>query len=175
MSGTLIRSEFVPFNGSQHTTKDFDCGKKPLNNYLQLSAKKHMAANLSRTFVVPYTLSNKESKARIAAFYTLVNNSVEANTLPKNKKLAHYPVPIILIGQLAVDKQFRGQGLGAKTLITALRHAYNISAMPAGIPSYGVVLDVLDEDAKAFYNAFDFFIEISPHKLFAPMTSLKEV
>jgi hypothetical protein len=47
--------------------------------------------------------------------------------------------------------------------------------MPAGIPSYGVVLDVLDEDAKAFYNAFDFFIEIAPHKLFAPMTSLKEV
>jgi ribosomal protein S18 acetylase RimI-like enzyme len=175
MSANSIASDFVPLNQSEQTTKGFDCGHESLNNFLKLAAKRHMALGLSRTFVVPYRLTGDQKKGHIAAFYTLVNNSVEVDTLPENKKLSRHPVPIILIAQLGVDNKFKGQGLGSKTLITALRHAHKIATASGGIPSYGVVLDVLNDDAKAFYDSFDIFVELTPSRLFVAMASLSDI
>ena len=84
-------------------------------------------------------------------------------------------VPVILLAQLGIDQRFRRQGLGAKTLVYALRHAYEIANNPKGLPAMGVVLDVLDHDALAFYQSFEFFLPLTdnPMKLFVPMASLE--
>lgn len=47
--------------------------------------------------------------------------------------------------------------------------------MPVDTPFYGVVLEVLDGEAEAFYDAFDLSIEVALHKLFTPMASLNNV
>ena len=41
----------------------------------------------------------------------------------------------------------------------------------------GVVLDVLDQDALAFYRSFDFFLPLTdnPMKLFVPIASLESL
>lgn len=167
-----INSHFVPINLTQISTKGFDCGKKPINNFLKHYAAKNMANKLSTTFVLPYRETPEEKKGRIAAFYTLANSTVAPYELPE-AKLPRYPVPIILLAQLGVHNAFQGQRLGEKTLIYALRHAFSVITKDDGIPSYGVVLDVLDEDAKRFYQRFKYFIEIAELKLFIPLSELE--
>jgi GNAT superfamily N-acetyltransferase len=80
----------------------------------------------------------------------------------------------VLVAQLGVNAAHQRKGLGTKTVITALLHAHQISIAPNGIPSLGVVLDAIDEDALAFYSALDFFIPFAgiPNKLFVPMESI---
>lgn len=139
-----------------------------------------MALNLNRTFVLPYTpeaYTGKESpeKSHVAAYYTLAHQTLVREELPDPSQLPRYPIPVILLAQLGIDRRFHRQGLGAKTLVHVLRHAFQIASNPNGIPALGIVLDVLDQEALAFYRSFDFFLPLTdnPMKLFVPMGSLE--
>lgn len=173
----MKEAEFSPLDTRMVNVKQFDCGKSSINTYLRRYAAKNMALNLNRTFVLPYPGAESHSKHRIAAFYTFAHQTVAREEIPARDRLPRYPVPVILLAQLAVDSSFHGRGLGAKTLIYALRHAYRISSAPNGIPAVGVALDVLDQDAMRFYSHFDFFAPMTdkPMKLFVPMKSLESV
>lgn len=136
-----------------------------------------MALNLNRTYVLLNPAIQLSKKASIAAYYTLAHQTVVRAEIPNQNGLPRYPVPVVLLAQLGADMKFRGRGLGAKTLIRALRHAYWTATSPNGIPSVGVVLDVLDEDALKFYQSFDFFMPLTdkPMKLYVPMGSLEAI
>ncbi|MEJ2417024.1 MAG: GNAT family N-acetyltransferase [Exilibacterium sp.] len=173
-------TEFLPLDPRAINVKSFDCGKDAINTYLRRYAAKNMVLNLNRTFVLPYTpkaYTGKEGpeKSHVAAYYTLAHQTLVREELPDPSRLPHYPVPVILLAQLGIDRRFHRQGLGAKTLVHALRHAYQIANNPNGIPALGIVLDVLDQDALAFYQSFDFFSSLTdnPMKLFVPMRSLE--
>lgn len=173
-------TEFLPLDPSAINVKSFDCGKDAINTYLRRYAAKNMALNLNRTFVLPYIpedLAPKEGsgKSHVAAYYTLAHQTLVREELPDPSRLPRYPAPLILLAQLGIDRQFHRQGLGAKTLVHALRHAYQIASNPNGIPALGIVLDVLDQDALSFYQSFDFFLSLTdnPMKLFVPMASLQ--
>ena len=167
--------EFSPLDPRTINAKTFDCGKEAINVYLRRYAAKNMALNLNRTFVLPYTTGNTSEKPAVAAYYTLAHQTLVREELPDPSRLPRYPVPVILLAQLGIDQRFHRQGLGAKTLVHALRHAYQIASNPKSLPAMGVVLDVLDHDALSFYQSFDFFLPLSdnPMKLFVPMASLE--
>lgn len=167
--------EFLPLDPRTINVRTFDCGKDAINVYLRRYAAKNMALNLNRTFVLPYTTEDSSDKPQVAAYYTLAHQTLVREELPDPSRLPRYPVPVILLAQLGIDQRFRGQGLGAKTLVYALRHAYQIASNPKGLPAMGVVLDVLDHDALAFYQSFEFFLPLTdnPMKLFVPMASLE--
>ena len=170
-------TEFLPLDPSAINVKSFDCGKDAINTYLRRYAAKNMALNLNRTFVLPYipkALAPKK-KSHVAAYYTLAHQTLVREELPDPSRLPRYAVPVILLAQLGIDRRFHRQGLGAKTLVHALRHAYQIASNPNGIAALGIVLDVLDQDALAFYRSFDFFLPLTdnPMKLFVPMASLE--
>lgn len=166
--------EFSSLDPRTINVKTFDCGKDAINVYLRRYAAKNMALNLNRTFVLPYTTGNTSEEPEVAAYYTLAHQTLVREELPDPSRLPRYPVPVILLAQLGIDQRFHRQGLGAKTLVHALRHAYQIASNPNGLPAMGVVLDVLDHDALAFYQSFDFFLPLTdnPMKLFVPMASL---
>lgn len=170
-------NEFLPLDVRSVNVKQFDCGKSAINTYLRRYAAKNMALNLNRTFVLLNPDTQASTKQRIAAYYTLAHQTVARADIPVHDRLPRYPVPVILLAQLAVDLNFHGRGLGAKTLIHALRHAFRISTTPNGIPSAGIALDVLDQDALKFYSHFDFFAPMvdKPMKLFVPMESLESL
>lgn len=167
--------EFLLLDPRAINVKTFDCGKKSINVYLRRYAAKNMALNLSRTLVLPYTAEDNSEKPQVAAYYTLAHQTLIREELPDPSRLPRYPVPVILLAQLGIDQRFHRQGLGGKTLIHALRHAYQIASNPTGLPAMGVVLDVLDQDALAFYQSFGFFLPLTnnPMKLFVPMASLE--
>ena len=62
---------------------------------------------------------------------------------------------MVLLTKLAVDKQFKEQRLGEKTLITALRKSLELT--DTGLPALGVILDVSDADALGFYQHHEMF------------------
>ena len=167
--------EFLPLDPREINVKSFDCGKDAINIYLRRYAVKNMSLNLNRTFVLPYTSRESPEKSHVAAYYTLAHQTLVREELPDPSKLPRYPVPVILLAQLGIDRRFHRQGLGAKTLVHALRHAYQVASNPNGIPALGIVLDVLDQNALAFYRSFDFFLSLTdnPMKLFVPMASLE--
>jgi hypothetical protein len=70
---------------------------------------------------------------------------------------------------------FQKQGLGEKTLISALRQG--VCLTDKGLPTLGVVLDVLDNDALGFYQRFDTFQTFTddPMRLFIPMNVLRKL
>ncbi len=166
-------SQFVELDKTVHERKAFDCGTEELNLFLQQFAAKHRAAGISLTMVLPA----EDNKADICAYYTLSHTEIKRQSLPNSvaKRLPHYPIPVILIAQLAVDHQAHGQGLGKVTLIRALQHAFEIDEH---LPSYAVVVDALDEQVHGFYKQYG-FEEIDAHnhrkRLFLPMKTIAQL
>jgi len=166
-------SQFVELDKTIHDRQSFDCGKEELNLFLQQFAAKHRAAGISMTMVLPA----QDNTATICAYYTLSHTEIKRQSLPKSaaKRLPHYPIPVILIAQLAVYQQTQGQGLGKVTLIRALQHAVEIEEH---LPSYAVVVDALDGEVKGFYEQFGFeLLESHNHRkrLFLPMKTVAQL
>ncbi len=156
---------------TQHDTKPFDCGKLSMNQFLTRFAAKHAELGLSSTWVL--LEETKAAKFPVAAYYTLASATVSKASLPTEKSLPHYPIPVVLLARLAIDQRHQAKGLGAKMLISALRHAVQLTEQ--GLPAFGLVLDVLDEQALQFYQHFDFFEPLcdDPMRLFVSMNSLR--
>ena len=153
-------SQFVELDKAVHDRKSFDCGVEELNQFIQQFAARHRAAGISMTMVLPA----EEDKANICAYYTLSHTEINRQTLPKSvaKKLPYYPIPVILVAQLAVDKKVQGRGLGKITLIRALQHA---GAINEHLPSNAVVVDALDDQVQGFYEQFGFtFLDTHSHR-----------
>lgn len=167
------KKDFEAANKGLHDLKGFDCGKPTMNNFLNRNAVKHNELGLSRTYVLPEP--SKVGKAPVSACFTLANSYVLREEIPAEQSLPRYPIPVILLARLAVDNRYKGQGLGAKTLVYALRKALALSE--AGLPAYGVILDVLDEDAFSFYQSFGGFKPFTddPMRLYIPMKTVKQL
>jgi predicted N-acetyltransferase YhbS len=89
---------------------------------------------------------------RILGFVTLSPASLDAGDLPSGRKMPPYPVPILRVATLAVDRSARGLGLG-KAL---LRHAIGLAVrMSTEVGCAGIVVDV-KRDAEPFYSRFGF-------------------
>ena len=101
----------------RHDRSRFDCGSEHLNRYIRLQASQDARRRVSRVFAVP------EGSSEVVGFYTLSAASIERTSLPTTvaRRLPRYPVPVALIGRLAVDRHWRGRGLGSALLADAFR------------------------------------------------------
>jgi predicted GNAT family N-acyltransferase len=155
----------------KHNLKDFDCGKELLNNYLKNQAGQDVRRKLAACFV----LSEKETN-NVAGYYTLSNNSIPLSNFPEHiqKKLpkSYHSIPTSLLGRLAIDKKFKGKGIGKILLIDALKRSYEISKE---VGSFAVVVDPIDEEAEKFYAKFDFIKLPDSEKMFIATRTLEEL
>ncbi len=69
------------------------------------------------------------------------------------KRLPHYPVPVALIGRLAVDRRYAGQGLGSMLLADAIDR---VAFASQTLAVYAVVVDAKNDQARRFYERFGF-------------------
>lgn len=169
-----LAQRFVTLDPAVHDVKGFDCGKDALNTFLVRFAAKHARLGISSTWVLAET--GGTGKAPIAAFFTLAGHTVTRGGLPASQqRLPRFQLPVVLIAQLAVAKAHVRQGLGEKTLVTALRKA--VALTDAGLPAIGIVLDVLDEDAVGFYDHFGAFEPFTdnPMRLFMSMNVARQL
>lgn len=164
---------FVELDKSVHERKAFDCGNEELNKFLHEFAVRHREAGISKTML----LTASEDESQICCYYTLTHSEIKRETLPKPlaKKLPFYPIPVMLIAQLAVHKYAQGQGLGKVTLIRALEHAYEINKH---LPSFAVIVDALDDGVEGFYAQYGFQkLDIHGHRtrMFLPMKTVEQL
>ena len=104
---------------------------------------------------------------RVIGFYSLSAHSVPRDNLPKNLKLGGYgDLPFLMLGRLAVDKQYQGQGYGD----TLIFHALNSTVAAAEhIGILGLIVDAKNESAISFYEGFGFTrLESTPNRLVLP-------
>lgn len=146
---------FVELDKRLHDRKTFECGAPELNIFIQQYAQRHREAGISKTMVLPSMEQNENGASAICAFYTLSHTEIARETLSAQdaKKLPHYPIPVMLIAQLAIHSQMQGQGMGKVTLIRALRHCLEINVH---LPSYAVVVDALNDGVQHFYEQYGF-------------------
>lgn len=168
-----LKQAFVTADKSRHDLKEFDCGKPTMNEFLRRYAVKHGQLGLSKTYVLEGV--KEAPKKPIAAYYTLAGTAVTRSAIPTTQSLPGYPVPVVLLARLAVNIEYQGHGLGAKTLVYALRQAAILNK--AGLPAYGLILDVLDQQALDFYQHFEIFAPFTddPMRLFVPMKTLEHI
>lgn len=99
---------------------------------------------------------------------------MNCSDLPESlaKKLPRYPVPVALIGRLAVATDFQGKSLGSILLADACRKVTHASATLAVA---GIVVDAKDVAAAAFYQHFGFLtLPGQPARLLLPGTAFQE-
>jgi len=149
-----------------HERRSFDCGVEELNSYLQKYSNQHERKGIGRTYV-----ATKDNDARVLGYYTISSSAVAFDIVPEN--LPRHPVPIALVGRLAVDHTARRQRLGEILLVHALRSAQR-AARIVGI--YAVVVDAMDESAKSFYMKYG-FEELTDDRLhlYLPMKAIQRL
>jgi ribosomal protein S18 acetylase RimI-like enzyme len=132
-------------------TANFQCGSEPLNEYIRRYASQDVRKNVSRVFIA--TPENDTNK--LAGFFTLSAGSVSCSTLPVSlaRKLPRYPVPVALIGRLAVDHDSQDLGLGSILLADACQKVSQASNVLAVV---GIIVDAKDDKAISFYKHFGF-------------------
>lgn len=140
-------SPVVPLDGTQDLS-DFACGKPEMDTWLVRHALTNQALGATRTFVT--------CEGRVVrGYFSLAPSSVEfENTPPRiRKRLARYPVPVILLARLAVDQRLQAKRLGESLLLDALRRSLEASRAIGGV---AVLVHALDETARTFYERYGF-------------------
>ena len=134
----------------EHDLSVFNCGKEPLTDWLKKYALQSQLSGHTKTMIVA------EKDNIVIGYYSfnIISVGHEDSTPERVKKgLAKHPIPVFLIARLAVDSNHQGKGLGARLLRYAVRGAAAISDT---VPIRAVIVDAIDDAAKAFYSGFDF-------------------
>ena len=127
----------------------FDCGRGSLNIWFQRHAWANQTSGTSRVNVITGT-----EPRRIAGYVTLSAAQIERAFLPKpQQRNRPDPVPVTLLGQLAVDRAYQGQGHAVSLLLFALKTALRAAEILGGM---GVVTHPLDDNLRRFYARWGF-------------------
>jgi GNAT superfamily N-acetyltransferase len=152
-----------------HDRKKFCCGSESLDRYLRETAKSHLTKGVSITRVL--VERNASKPVPILGYFTLTSTLAKAANWPSAAKgLPSMPVPIVLLGRLAVSVDWQGKGI-ARLLLAAARQIAAESMRGAG--GVGMAVDPADESLVAFYAKYG-FIQVEEHSLrmFLPLSSL---
>lgn len=154
----------------RHDRVSFDCDVPPLNDYLKKFARQNHETGISLTFVA----TDSAHPNIVLGYYSVSMGQIECESLPPDnrKRLPKYPVPVMRIGRLAVDKSMRGKGIGRELLMDALVRSIEASR---NVGVFAVVVDAKDDTAKEFYKKYG-FLELldKPMVLFILMSTVRD-
>lgn len=134
--------------GSQHNLEFFDCGEPLLDDWLRRRALRNENSGASRTYVVC-------RENRVIGYYTLAVGALACNEASgRVRRNMPDPIPVMLIGRLAVDRVFQGQGVGRALLRDGVLRVVQASGI-AGIRA--ILVHALTDEARAFYEQCGFY------------------
>ena len=147
-----------------HDLDEFNCGEASLDDWLRRRARANQASGASRTYVVC-------EGRRVVAYYALASGVVTVESAPgRFRRNMPNPIPVAVLARLAVDKDWKGQGIG-RALFRDAAHRVAQAADVIGIR--GSVVHAISEEAKSFYLALGF--DASPREPMTLMVTLSDV
>ena len=162
-----VHFKIVPFNRTFNRTT-FSSESDQLDRYL----KEQVTQDIKRRVATCFCAIDSDNN--LAGYYTLASSSFLLTDLPleTQKKLPKYPaVPVVLMGRLAVDHRYQGQGLGSALLSDALIRSHR-----AEIAAFALFVDAKDNEAVAFYKHQGFRQVLSEEKrLYMPLSLVNGV
>jgi len=146
---------------SLHQIETFDSGNSQLDEWLKRRALKNESEGASRTYV----LCDRQA---VIAYYCLATGAVaQTAATGKVRRNMPDPIPVMVIGRLACDRNWQGCGIGRALLRDAILRTLQAAEI-AGIRA--ILVHAISEDAKLFYQKCGF--TVSPME---PMTLMVKV
>ena len=131
----------VPLSAT-HALADFDSGVHSLDEWLKKRALKNHASGASRCFVLC-------AATTVIGYYSLSAGAISHEAAPKAlRRNMPDPLPVLLLGRLAIDRRYHNLGLGRAMLRDAMIRAVGVS-VDAGV--FAILVHALSERAKQFY------------------------
>lgn len=148
-----------------HLLDAFDCGVPPLDDWLKRRARGNAASGASHTYVAC-------EGAQAVGYYALAAGAVAVTSAPgRFRRNMPDPIPIVVLGRLAIHRSQQGKGLGR----ALFRDAGLRVLQAAGIIGVrGVLVDAISDDAKAFYLASGMVVSpLDPMTLMVTLADLR--
>jgi GNAT superfamily N-acetyltransferase len=139
-----------------HDVSTFESGSTPLDRWLREHAWAAQQMDSARTFVLA-------DAGGVVGYFSLAMGSVRRDEPPPKlvRGMPGYPIGMVLLARLAIDRRAQGKGLGAQLLAEALRKA--VAAGEAAAARL-IVVHAIDEEAARFYEHHG-FIRAPEHEL----------
>lgn len=131
----------------KHDSSRFDCGHDSLDDWLRRRARVNQVSGASRTYVAC-------SGDRVVGYYCLSSGALAVTEAPGPlRRNMPDPIPMAVLGRLAIDRKWQGQGLGAALLQDAVVRTAQ-AALIVGIRC--ILVHAISDEAKAFYEYHGF-------------------
>lgn len=125
----------------------FQSGVDSLNNWLRKKAPTNQVSGASRTYVAC-------ADSRVVGYYALASGSVDQSAATgKVRRNMPDPVPVIVLGRLAIDQDYQGHGLGQALLRDAILRSLQAAEI-MGIRA--ILVHAISEQARDFYRRHGF-------------------
>ncbi|MCP8896402.1 GNAT family N-acetyltransferase [Shinella daejeonensis] len=131
-----------------HDVSAFSCGKPTLDHWLKTRA----LANQEKGFTAVVVVHEAE---RVVGYYGLAPTGAVPSILPRSIRTGQppNPVPCLLLGQLATDTDWAGQGIGTGLMKHALQRCVLASRLIGG---RALLVNAVDEEAALFWQRHGF-------------------
>jgi len=133
---------------AEHDTSAFVCRHASLNLWLSKRALANAVSGASRTYVVC------DAQQHVVGYYALAAGSIAAEASPgRLRRNMPDPLPVVVLGRLAVHSNWSGRGIGGGLLKDAVLRSMQAAEL---IGVRALLCHAIDEDAKAFYAKHGF-------------------
>lgn len=149
---------------SLHQIETFDSGNSQLDEWLKRRALRNESEGASRTYV----LCDRQA---VIAYYCLATGAIaQTAATGKVRRNMPDPIPVMVIGRLACDRNWQGCGIGRALLRDAILRTLQAAEI-AGIRA--ILVHAISEDAKLFYQKCGF--TVSPIEPLTLMLKVSDV
>ncbi len=125
-----------------HDLEPFDCGVRSLDTWLTRQALKNEASGSSRSYVVC-------KGNTVVGYYCLAAGAIVRNEAPKPvQRNMPDPIPVMVLGRLAVDRAYQDTGIGSGLLRDAIFRVLQVADI-AGVKA--ILVHAISDEAKAYY------------------------
>jgi GNAT superfamily N-acetyltransferase len=152
-----------PIN-EHHELGLFDSGVPVLDDWLRRRACANQASGASRTYVIC-------EERKVTGYYALASGAIDiVHATGRLRRNMPDPVPVVVLGRLAIERGYQGQGLGRALIRDAAQRVLQAAEV---IGIRGIIVHAISLEAKAFYLATGF--EVSPLGAFTLMATLADI
>jgi GNAT superfamily N-acetyltransferase len=147
-----------------HELAAFNSGVSTLDEWLRRRARANQVSGASRSFVIC-------AGDIVVGYYALASGAVSAAAAPSRfRRNMPEPIPVAVLGRLAVDQAYHGQGIGRALFRDS---ALRVVQASEAIGIRGMLVHAISDEAKAFYLALG--LSESPLEPMTLMVTLADI